>query len=86
MRTFEADKKESVVRLLIAPDLKKKAEVRAKRQGMTLSKYIRTLIEEDLMPPKIADAVRQTRNYYTPVSKRDLRLLEEHVTNRNDDD
>jgi hypothetical protein len=47
-RTYEADAKDDFIRLKLTGELKVKAFDRARKQGMTLSRYIRTLIERDL--------------------------------------
>jgi hypothetical protein len=47
MRTPEFDRNAGVLRLRIPPALKEWAEGAAKEQGITLSRYTRTLIEKD---------------------------------------
>jgi hypothetical protein len=52
MRTYEADKKEGYIRIKLAADMKTRTINRAQRQGMTLSRYLRALIERDLATGK----------------------------------
>jgi predicted DNA binding CopG/RHH family protein len=48
VKAFEAEEKDAVVRLRLPRRLKVKAEAKARRQGMTMSSYLRTLVEADL--------------------------------------
>jgi predicted DNA binding CopG/RHH family protein len=47
-KTYEAEKKPDYIRIKLAPDLKARVVQHARRRGMTLSRYLRTLIEQDL--------------------------------------
>jgi hypothetical protein len=69
-RTHELEHKGDIIRLRIPPELKAKAERRAARQGMGLSKYLRTLIEEDLAPPVTAETLRRLRQTYEVINIR----------------
>jgi antitoxin component of RelBE/YafQ-DinJ toxin-antitoxin module len=69
-RTLEADDKDALVQLRIPAKLKAQAEARAKKQGMTLSRLIRTLLEEELADPKLARALRTLRNEMAALSER----------------
>jgi hypothetical protein len=48
MPTHEANDKDAVVRLRLPSRLKAGAEARARRAGMTMSRYLRALVEADL--------------------------------------
>jgi antitoxin component of RelBE/YafQ-DinJ toxin-antitoxin module len=48
MPTVEASEKDAVVRLRLPSKLKAKAEAKARRAGMTMSRYLRALVEADL--------------------------------------
>jgi hypothetical protein len=50
MKSVEEAKKPRSLRLFISEELKRAAEVEAKRRGMTLSRFVRHAIEKAIPP------------------------------------